>query len=180
MENNNIENQGQFPQQSQNDTYAQQQPPQPQQPQPQYNQGYQGQVQYNQYQQSQYNSYAQPQSYKNPNGRTKMIAGLLGIFLGTFGVHDFYLGNKQKGTMKCIISGVCIALPMVILPYIISNVSLYDLAFISGVITFLVSFLPLGVLAMSIWGLVEGIFIMTSKPGIKWHKDAEGKELSDN
>ena len=28
--------------------------------------------------------------------KSKLIAGLLGIFLGGLGIHDFYLGNTQK------------------------------------------------------------------------------------
>lgn len=27
-----------------------------------------------------------------PDAKSKLVAGLLGIFLGTFGVHNFYLG----------------------------------------------------------------------------------------
>jgi len=32
----------------------------------------------------------------------------------------------------------------------------------------------------AVWGLVEGILILVSKPGDKWHKDARGAELTDN
>ena len=33
-----------------------------------------------------------PDANTNPNAKSKMAAGLLGIFLGSFGVHNFYLG----------------------------------------------------------------------------------------
>lgn len=43
-------------------------------------------------------------------GKSKMAAGLLGIFLGVWGVHNFYLGYKTKaiiqvllGTVGCIL-----------------------------------------------------------------------------
>ncbi|GHU08213.1 hypothetical protein FACS189431_4070 [Alphaproteobacteria bacterium] len=78
--------------------------------------------------------------------KSKLAAGLLGIFLGAFGVHNFYLGNTGKAVAQLLIS-----------------------------------ILSLGILAIvsEIWGLIEGILILTSKPGTDWHKDAEGKELQD-
>lgn len=39
--------------------------------------------------------------------------------------------------------------------------------------------LGLGPIAAAIWGFVEGIIILCSKPGSPWHKDANGYELSD-
>ena len=36
--------------------------------------------------------------------KSKMAAGLLGIFLGAFGVHNFYLGFKGKAIAQLLIS----------------------------------------------------------------------------
>lgn len=36
--------------------------------------------------------------------KSKAIAGLLGIFLGIFGVHNFYLGYTTKGITQFLIS----------------------------------------------------------------------------
>ena len=36
--------------------------------------------------------------------KSKMTAGLLGIFLGAFGVHNFYLGNTGKAVAQLLIS----------------------------------------------------------------------------
>lgn len=36
----------------------------------------------------------------------KMVAGLLGIFLGTLGAHRFYLGDTKGGIIRLVIS-VC-------------------------------------------------------------------------
>jgi TM2 domain-containing membrane protein YozV len=36
----------------------------------------------------------------------KMVAALLGIFLGTFGAHRFYLGDTKGGLIRLIL-GVC-------------------------------------------------------------------------
>lgn len=40
----------------------------------------------------------------NPNAKSKMAAGLLGIFLGAFGVHNFYLGFTGKAIAQLLIT----------------------------------------------------------------------------
>ena len=40
----------------------------------------------------------------NPNAKSKLVAGLLGIFLGCFGVHNFYLGYTGKAVAQLLIS----------------------------------------------------------------------------
>ena len=74
--------------------------------------------------------------------KSKMAAGLLGIFLGAFGVHNFYLGYTGKAVAQLLIS-----------------------------------VLSCGFLAVAseIWGLVEGIQILTGS--IK--TDAKGIPLKD-
>lgn len=47
--------------------------------------------------------------------KSKVAAGLLGIFLGAFGVHNFYLGNTGKGVAQlllCFLGGCFIVGPM--------------------------------------------------------------------
>ena len=78
-----------------------------------------------------------------------LAAGLLGIFLGGLGVHNFYLGNTGKAVAQLLLTLVGWIL------------------------------LGLGPIAAAIWGFVEGIIILCSKPGSPWHKDANGYELSD-
>ncbi len=38
--------------------------------------------------------------------RSKLVAGLLGIFLGAYGVHNFYLGFTKKAIIQIIVSVV--------------------------------------------------------------------------
>ena len=38
------------------------------------------------------------------NQKSKMVAGLLGIFLGAWGVHQFYLGDTKKGIIRIVVS----------------------------------------------------------------------------
>lgn len=78
----------------------------------------------------------------DPNSKSKIVAGLLGIFLGAIGVHNFYLGYNGKATAQLLIT-----------------------------------ILSCGVLALvsEIWGLVEGIQILTGTIDT----DASGKPLKD-
>lgn len=78
--------------------------------------------------------------------KSKVAAGLLGIFLGGFGVHNFYLGNTSRGLIQVL---VCV---------------------IGGIVT-----CGLASFAMEIWGLVEGIMILTGSIST----DAKGVPLKD-
>ena len=40
----------------------------------------------------------------DPNAKSKIVAGLFGIFLGCFGVHNFYLGYKDKAIAQLLIT----------------------------------------------------------------------------
>lgn len=80
--------------------------------------------------------------------KSKITAGLLAIFLGCFGVHNFYLGY----TAKAVIQLVC------------------------SIVGILLSCLFIGVFVVagiSIWALVEGIMILCGKID----KDAKGNLL---
>ena len=72
-----------------------------------------------------------------PSTKSKTAAGLLGIFLGAFGVHNFYLGYTGKAIAQIALS-ICFG-------------------------------------AGAIWGLIEGIMILTGKI----NKDANGVPLKE-
>ena len=36
--------------------------------------------------------------------KSKLVAGLLGIFLGVYGIHNFYLGFTQKAVIQLVLS----------------------------------------------------------------------------
>nr|WP_318683290.1 TM2 domain-containing protein [uncultured Acetatifactor sp.] len=84
------------------------------------------------------------------NAKSKMAAGLLGIFLGSFGVHNFYLGYTSKAVTQLVLSLIGILLSCV----------------------FVGIFLTMGIW---IWGLVEGIMILSGKI----NTDAQGNPLSE-
>lgn len=71
------------------------------------------------------------QANNNPQAKSKLCAGLLGIFLGAFGVHNFYLGFTTKAVVQLLVS------------------------LVGGIIT-----CGIATVAIQIWGLVEGIMIL--------------------
>ena len=81
------------------------------------------------------------------SSKSKLAAGLLGIFLGGWGIHNFYLGNTGKAIAQLLI----------------------------GLFGW---FILLGWVA-NLWGLIEGILILSSQKGSSWHKDSQGNELAD-
>ncbi len=76
------------------------------------------------------------------NQKSKIAAGLLGIFLGALGIHNFYLGYTGKALAQL-----------------------------------LMTILSCGILGLvsEIWGLVEGIMILTGSISV----DANGIPLKD-
>ena len=84
-------------------------------------------------------------AYPVTGGKSKMAAGLLGIFLGSLGVHNFYLGYTGKAVAQLLLSIIGV--------------------FACGI----------GPIAAWIWGLVEGIQILTGNI----RTDASGRPLND-
>ena len=86
----------------------------------------------------------------NANAKSKIAAGLLGIFLGSFGIHNFYLGYTQKAIIQLVLTIVGLLLSCIVI----------------GVFF---------VMATSIWGLIEGIMILVGKINV----DGNGVPLTD-
>ena len=49
-----------------------------------------------------------PAAYTKEQKDKKLVAGLLAILLGSFGVHKFYLGYTKEGVIQLLLSLVCI------------------------------------------------------------------------
>jgi TM2 domain-containing membrane protein YozV len=45
-------------------------------------------------------------SVYNGNAKSKLVAGILGILLGSFGVHNFYLGYNSKAIAQLVLTVV--------------------------------------------------------------------------
>ncbi len=74
--------------------------------------------------------------------KSKIAAGLLGIFLGSFGVHNFYLGYNGKAVAQLLITLLSCGI---------------------------------GAAVTSIWGLIEGVLILTGSI----NTDAKGIPLGE-
>ncbi|MDR0854483.1 MAG: NINE protein [Clostridiales Family XIII bacterium] len=55
---------------------------------------------------SQVNQQNSTQPQGNDERKSKLAAGLLGIFLGSLGIHNFYLGNTSKALIQLLVSVV--------------------------------------------------------------------------
>lgn len=49
-------------------------------------------------------TYQAPNTAAVPKQKSKVVAGLLGIFLGGFGIHKFYLGYTQAGIIMLLVT----------------------------------------------------------------------------
>lgn len=83
--------------------------------------------------------------YANSAPKSKVCAGLLGIFLGCFGVHNFYLGFTGKGVAQLLLT---------LIGWVLCG---------------------LGPVVAGIWGLIEGIMLLTGSID----KDASGNPLGE-
>ncbi|MCR4697025.1 MAG: TM2 domain-containing protein [Lachnospiraceae bacterium] len=94
-----------------------------------------------------------------PQGKSKTTAGLLGIFLGAFGVHNFYLGFKKKAIIQLAVSITGIVISFI--AWIIVNIlALVVIGFFLIPIAVILSLIPFGI---AVWGIVEGIIILMGK-----------------
>ena len=72
----------------------------------------------------------------DPNAKSRLAAGILGILLGTLGVHNFYLGYTSKAVIQLVVS------------------------LVGAVVT-----CGIATLAIEIWTIIEGIFYLTQHEG---------------
>jgi TM2 domain-containing membrane protein YozV len=82
----------------------------------------------------------------DPTIKSKLVAGILGILLGGLGIHRFYLGYNSIGIIQIVVTVVL------------------------GILT-----CGIGVIVGHIWGLIEGILILTGSI----NKDAQGRPLRE-
>jgi TM2 domain protein len=95
----------------------------------------------------------QPSFNAPAQGKSRVVAGLLNLFLGGFGVGDFYLGYTQYGIYKIVIS-----VAFVILGFL-------DLGFLSYII---------GLLNYAWWAVLLVVAVMTFMGKWIYEKDANG------
>jgi TM2 domain-containing membrane protein YozV len=93
-----------------------------------------------------------------PTGiKSSVAAGLLGIFLGAFGAHNWYLGEKKKGLIHVALTGGGFILIMLSAVMVALTAKVPFMGFFFGFLMFL-SYIA--IMGSGIWGFVEGIIIL--------------------
>jgi len=82
--------------------------------------------------------------------KSKLVAALLALFLGTFGIHNFYLGYTTKAVIQLALTIVGYLTMCIIIGFFI-------------------------VFGVAVWALIEAIFIFTGKI----NTDAQGNLLAN-
>ncbi|MGM0385732.1 MAG: NINE protein [Actinomycetota bacterium] len=96
---------------------------------------------------------------QDPQARSRVVAGVLGILLGALGVHNFYTGYNQFAWIQ---------LGSTIGSVVLTVMTLGLFAPVSSVV------IP----GIAVWGLVEGIMFLTQRTG-RYSMDATGRPLRD-
>ena len=100
-----------------------------------------------------------PQQPTFVSPKSSVVAGILGIFLGSFGAHNWYLGENKKGiTHLCLFGGGFI---FTIFGAILTGVTVGARVPVIGLLFGLVAMVGyIAIIGNSIWGLVEGIILL--------------------
>lgn len=91
------------------------------------------------------------------NVKSSSVAGVLGVFLGAFGGHDWYLGNTKKAiTHVCLcVGGIMMLMVGLILRSLLRDIPALDVLSICVMIGAYVIIVGNG-----IWGFIEGVMIL--------------------
>lgn len=99
-------------------------------------------------------------SKKSGFGKTKITAAILAFFLGTLGVHSFYMGNKKKGFIQLGATVIGIALMVIGLANAVSTIDPITGTISKGSIgVALIGYILLA--GVSIWAFIDFIRILT-------------------
>lgn len=93
----------------------------------------------------------------NNGVKSSTVAGILGVFLGSFGGHDWYLGNSKKAIthVSLCVGGLILLMIGIILNNISKSVPVLNMLFIIVIIMAYVI-----IVGNLVWGMIEGIMIL--------------------
>lgn len=95
--------------------------------------------------------------------KSAMIAGILGILLGAFGVHDWYLDNHKKARWHVILAiagGALMGISIILRAFMQSANKVTTINLLSNVATTLYVIAMLAIVADVVWGIIEGILLL--------------------
>ncbi|MDR2703567.1 MAG: TM2 domain-containing protein [Cellulomonadaceae bacterium] len=98
--------------------------------------------------------------------KKQRTAARLGLWLGGFGAHNFYIGKTRRGLAQLLLGLIDFAVLVVGIFFALPAVIVAATTF--GVVT----------LAVWVWGISEGSRIGKAQPGTKWRLDAKGLDLA--
>jgi hypothetical protein len=96
---------------------------------------------------------------KSGAGKSKVVAAILALLVGNYGIHDFYLGNKRNGFIKLGLTLIGMALMIAGLLSIAATEAVTWFAALPAIV--IIGYVI--ILGVSIWSLVDFIRILTGK-----------------
>ncbi len=97
------------------------------------------------------------QKAKRAGDKSKIVAALLAFFLGGFGVHDFYLGNKRNGIIKLL--GTILGIVLMVVGIAAAATTTTATGFAALPVLAIIGYII--ILGVSIWAFVDFIRILT-------------------
>ena len=110
------------------------------------------------------------------DARSRILAGILGIFFGGIGVHNFYLKRTKRAVIQ-LLMGLSVIIPylFMIVAAIISDAVVADIWWTLGVFVILLLVSALCLIGSSIWAFVEAILLLCGST----KTDGRGRPLKD-
>lgn len=104
------------------------------------------------------------EKYGLKGGKSKLVAGLLAIFLGTYGVHNFYLGKVKKAVIQLtlVLSSLILYIGAVV-GLSLTEVNYHNPEVMIVILAIAVIYFIAATFGVRIWTFVEGIMILCGK-----------------
>ncbi len=98
------------------------------------------------------------------NPKSSSVAGVLGIVLGAFGAHDWYLGNRDKQAKRHLLltlAGVALYIAVIIIRMIASSGQSPEVVtLMNNIASVLYALAWMIILGSFVWGVVDGVLIL--------------------
>lgn len=112
------------------------------------------------------------ENYGCNSGKSKIAAGLLGIFLGTYGVHNFYLGYTKRAVVQ-LMSVIATYIYLFVFFFVAGTSGDYVSDATGAVLVLILLLFMLIMIGVRIWSFVEAILILCGKI----ERDGKGRSL---
>ncbi len=115
------------------------------------------------------------EKYGVKGAKSKIVAGLLAIFLGSYGVHNFYLGYIKKAVIQlALVLGALILYVGAAMGLAVTEMNYHNSEVMAVILVIVVLLFCAAIVGVRIWTFVEGIMILCGKID----RDGKGRILS--